>query len=242
MSPISNPTDFAITSNADGLTPVRDLGGVEFLLDAVAAMSGNGTNLTAFSDRSGLYRTCSIGNAPLFTATKWGGVKPAIQFVRTSSHYIRVLLPSVIPQPFTVFSVIDGYCGDGDTGGNQNLVNPGAGICYRISTSNRWSMYAGTPVQSTIVGTSSTGKYIRFDVFDGASSRVYRSGTASAALNPGSAGAGGQLCGIGARNDGVDPCSAIYAAGGIISHALSADERAFLIAFYTDRYPGINAT
>lgn len=241
MSPVSNPVDFTITSNADGLTPVRDLGGVVFLLDAIAAMTGNGVNLTGFSDRSGNGCACTIGTAPQFTATKWGGVLPAAQFVRTSSHHLRVTLPS-IPQPFTLFSVIDGYIGDGDAAGNANLINPGIGISYRISTSNRWSLFAGIPVQTNIVASASTGKVIRFDVFNGVNSQSFRSGTASALVNAGALASDAGLCGIGARNDGVDASAVILAGCGMVSHALDATERALLLAFYTARYPGISAT
>lgn len=236
-------TSDPILCTTDGLGAIRAIGDLVWLLDAQEGMVGNGTNLVSFEDVSGNGRECVIGNAPLMTSTTWtgGGGKPALKFNRSSTHYIKVRSPST-PQPFTIFSIIDQYTVGDPAASNSNLVNPGSGICYRIASSDKWSQYAGTPQQSNIASSTSTGKYIRFDIFNGAASRVYRSGTASAATNPGAASTANAFVGIGARNDGVDACSVIYAGGGMFAKALTVAQMSDILSFYTARYPGINAT
>lgn len=228
----------------DGLTEIRAIGSWEFILDAISGMTGNGTNLTSFSDLSGNNRVCTIGNAPLFTATKWsgGGGKPALQFVRTSTHYLKVLIPLAIAQPYTYVSVLDGYAGDIGTG-NQNIMNGSGGISYRVSGSDRWSLFSGTPVNSNIVNSASTGKVIRFDVFNGASSKVYRGTTDGGTINPGTGSIAAAEFGIGARNDGVDPSNVAAAPFfGVIKKALNTSEMATIISFMQNRYPGLSGT
>lgn len=242
----------AIEAANDGLREIRDYfdGEVELLLDAMVGVTEAPAGfLGASTDLSGKGRTMSNGtNAPRFGSTLWtgGGGKPAFRGVRTEGRWFKALIDLPIPQPYSTIIVIDGYTSGDGTAGNQNLLNGGSGgIVYRASTvADRWAQFAGSVASSNIIAATALGKWIRFDIFNGASSRVWRSGTDGGAMAPGAgsiAAAGNLQMGILARNDGVDPTTVITPFILIVSRALDATDRAFLQSFLTTRYPGINA-
>lgn len=227
-------------NSADALQPLRDIGGLVYLADSILGMGGAAGNLTAINDMSGNLCPFTITGLPQFSSTKWNGTQPGMQLVGGSGARLRVVVPAK-NQPVTDFMVIDGYTHSAAANGFNNLINDGAMVTYAqgVFDPRPWRLTAGSLFAAVGLTTASVGKYVRISVFNGVSSKMYRSATFE--TGDAGVGGGGTDCYIGARSDGIDPANVITPAFGRYSKALSVAEIAVLIAFYMNRYTGINA-
>lgn len=237
-------------------TPLRRMGGLELLIDAAESAGASNlpalptfgsvhrnpsaTTLLSVEDLSGRGRALAWAAAhdPAWTLAGWTGGQASLRMAKGSVQYL-VAAMGAIPQPYTLVVVNDGYKADGISG-NHNMLNGGGGILYSVSNQGNYTMYAGTPTD-TGVGVN-TIRRILFAIFDGANSIFYRGTTASAALNPGTGVFGGQVIGIGARNDGVDPCTMDLVQAAVYSKRLSTEEMATWMTIAASRYSSLNLT
>jgi hypothetical protein len=217
---------------------LKAIGSCELIIDSIAGMSHNGVNVTALVDQSGNSRTITLTNAPLATATKWGGTLPAMEFVGASIHRLTVAALAGLLQPFSVVMVVDQLKRPAGADANIYRGVSGGAVGYLISVNpGAWSLYAGSVFSSASVNEgTANAKHIRTDVLSGASSFIGK-GTSREACSVGTQGIIGNLS-IGSFGAG-SPVSMILAAMVIYSKALSAGEQNAIVTTLSARYPGI---
>lgn len=183
-------------------------------------------------DLSGRGRIVSVVGSPTLGPTLWGGTLPALQFTAGTGSRLQIPLP-VIPQPLTYIAIIDNYL---NVGNFNNLINDGGTVTY--AQAGTWKMFAGLTFDTAITQAANLGKLFRASIFNGVTSKAIKGTAAPLIGNPGASGTGLQL-NIGARFDGIDPCTAIVAAIVLFSKELSPAELTIAYNFYAARYPGL---
>lgn len=230
-------------SDIDGLVGI---GNCEILIDAIAGVTGDGTNITAITDLSGKNRTITRPDGVIpFTATKWNGNQPAWQFVAATKHRMQVVAASgappyaTLPQPMTVVTLLDQFL---NTTNQPNLYRDATPIhtVGFMDFGGAWGIFDGTILDSPIFSAvSQPGKVIRIDVHNGAASLI----RATDDVSSGDAGnTAGSLAAYFIGSDGFTnnfAASLIQAVHILYSKALSTAEQNTVVAILKKRYGGI---
>lgn len=201
-----------------------------FRADSLNAFA-DGAAVTTWSDLVGTrVLTKTAATAPIKVNTAGAKSQPCVRFNGTSQD-LRMTNPPALAQPFTMVVIATTTV----TTGDRQLVwqgNGGESSIYQ----GKWFNYSGVGSTVNVPAPVANAPTVITDVFDGAGSAQYISGTLGVQANAGSAGMDGTLLTVGNHGTVTRFWSGDIYEIRIYNKVLTADDRKAVHSYAQDRY------